>query len=165
VDAPFGYDAYQAIDRTLQVRGLAEYRSFTPEQQVKVLAQVAYWSLKAERIDGAAYQELLTTIETSKQELHRATGGYDLLLTPTLPCVGFPADCVGLDEGTPLAHAVFTAWFNQTGQPALSLPFGHDGQNHPIGVQVVGRRFDDLQVLQAGALLERARGSVPAWPF
>ncbi|HEX2529026.1 MAG TPA: amidase [Geminicoccus sp.] len=165
VDPPFGHDAYQAIDRTLQVRGLAEYRSFTPEQQVKVLAQVAYWSLKAERIDGAAYQDLLNTIEASKQELHRAIGGYDLLLTPTLPCVSFPADRVGLDEATPLAHATFTAWFNQTGQPALSLPFGHDRHNHPIGVQLVGRRFDDLGVLQAGAFLEQARGRMPDWPF
>jgi Asp-tRNA(Asn)/Glu-tRNA(Gln) amidotransferase A subunit family amidase len=165
LDPPFSFDAYDAIDRTLQVRGLAEYRSFTPEQQVKVLAQIAYWSLKAERLDGAAYQDLLNTIEASKMELQRAIAGYDLLLTPTLPCVSFPAEQVGLDEATPLAHCTFTAWFNQTGQPALSLPFGHDGKNHPIGVQLVGQRFDDLGVLQAAAYLESVRAPMPPWPF
>ncbi|WP_205624889.1 amidase [Geminicoccus roseus] len=165
LNPPFAYDAYAAIDQTLQVRGLAEYRSFTADQQAKVLPQVAAWSLKAEAIDGARYHELLGLIENAKLELHAAIGGYDLLLTPTMPCVGFPAEQVGLDEETPLAHATFTAWFNQTGQPALSLPFGHDGRNHPIGVQLVGRRFDDLGVLQAAAYLEKVRGSGPRWPF
>jgi Asp-tRNA(Asn)/Glu-tRNA(Gln) amidotransferase A subunit family amidase len=165
VAPPFGYDAYQAIDRSLQVRGLAEYRSFTPEQQAKVLPQVRDWSLQAEGIDGAAYFDLLSAIEASKLELFAAIDRYDLLLTPTLPCVSFPAEQVGLDVATPLAHATFTAWFNQTGQPALSLPFGHDGKNHPIGVQLAGRRFDDLGVLQAAAFLEQAREPMPAWPF
>lgn len=165
VEPPFAHDAYAAIDRTLQVRGLAEYRSFTPEQQARVLPRVRDWSLKGQDIDGAAYLDLLNEIEASKLELHRAIGGFDLLLTPTLPCVSFPADRVGLDEDTPLAHCMFTAWFNQTGQPALSLPFGHDGHGHPIGVQLVGRRFDDLGVLQAAAYLESARGPMPAWPF
>ena len=165
VAPPFAYDAYEAIDLSLQVRGLAEYRSFTREQQARVLPQVRDWSLKAEGIDGAAYFDLLTRIEASKLELLAAIDRYDFLVTPTLPCVAFPAEQVGLDVETPLAHATFTALFNQTGQPALSLPFGHDAKNRPIGVQVVGRRLDDLGVLQVGAALEKLRRPMPAWPF
>ena len=48
--------------------------------------------------------------------------------------------------------------FDLTGSPALSLPFTLSGEGLPIGVQLVGRRFEDRFVLAAGAALEAARG-------
>lgn len=52
--------------------------------------------------------------------------------------------------------------FNQTAQPASSVHQALVG-GLPVGVQVVGKRFDDLGVLQVSRFLERARGPV-AWP-
>jgi aspartyl-tRNA(Asn)/glutamyl-tRNA(Gln) amidotransferase subunit A len=53
----------------------------------------------------------------------------------------------------------FTAPFNITGQPAVSIPAGTvDGL--PVGVQVVARRHEEPLVLAAGAVMERAR----PWP-
>jgi aspartyl-tRNA(Asn)/glutamyl-tRNA(Gln) amidotransferase subunit A len=87
---------------------------------------------------------------------------YDLLLTPTIAC---PPFAVGLDNPTaiagksvePYAWIPFTYPFNMTGQPASSVPCGFTRDGLPIGLQIVGRRFDDVTVLRASAAFERAR--------
>ncbi|HSF04223.1 MAG TPA: amidase [Methylomirabilota bacterium] len=87
---------------------------------------------------------------------------YDLLLTPTIACPPFP---VGLDNPTEIAgRAVpaygwipFTYPFNMTGQPAASVPCGFTGGGLPVGLQIVGRRNDDVSVLRAAAAFERMR--------
>jgi aspartyl-tRNA(Asn)/glutamyl-tRNA(Gln) amidotransferase subunit A len=87
---------------------------------------------------------------------------YDLLLTPTVACPPFP---VGLDNPTeiagktvrPYAWVPFTYPFNMTGNPAASVPAGFTRDGLPIGLQIVGRRFDDAGVLRAAAAFERAR--------
>jgi aspartyl-tRNA(Asn)/glutamyl-tRNA(Gln) amidotransferase subunit A len=87
---------------------------------------------------------------------------YDLLLTPTIAC---PPFAVGLDNPTeiagtrvePYAWIPFTFPFNMTGQPAASVPCGFTKDGLPVGLQIVGRRFDDVTVLRASAAFERAR--------
>ena len=86
---------------------------------------------------------------------------YDLLLTPTVACPPFK---VGLDNpteigGTPIQEydwIPFTFPFNMTGQPAASVPCGFTRDGLPIGLQIVGRRFDDATVLRAAAAFEKA---------
>jgi aspartyl-tRNA(Asn)/glutamyl-tRNA(Gln) amidotransferase subunit A len=67
------------------------------------------------------------------------------------------------DADVPLRHANFTALFNQTTQPASAV---HQAlvDGLPVGVQVSGKRFDDLGVLQVSHFLEQARGAVD-WPL
>jgi len=87
---------------------------------------------------------------------------HDLLLTPTLAC---PAFKVGLDNATEIAGKPVPEWawtpftypFNLTGQPASSVPCGFTASGLPIGLQLVGRRFDDVTVLRASAAFEAAR--------
>ena len=87
---------------------------------------------------------------------------YDLLLTPTVAC---PPFTVGLDNpteiaGTPVAPydwIPFTFPFNMTGQPGASVPCGFTADRLPIGLQIVGRRFQDALVLRAAAAFEQAQ--------
>jgi aspartyl-tRNA(Asn)/glutamyl-tRNA(Gln) amidotransferase subunit A len=87
---------------------------------------------------------------------------YDLLLTPTIAC---PPFAVGLDNPTEIggkpvsayAWIPFTYPFNMTGQPAASVPCGFTRAGLPVGLQIVGRRFDDVGVLRAAAGFERIR--------
>ena len=84
---------------------------------------------------------------------------FDLLLTPTIAC---PPFAVGLDNpsavaGTPLAPyewIPFTFPFNMTGHPGASVPCGFTRDGLPIGLQIVGRRFEDATVLRAAAAFE-----------
>jgi len=87
---------------------------------------------------------------------------YDLFLTPTLACPPFKA---GIDNPTEIAGRPipdygwipFTYPFNMTGQPAASVPCGFTRDGLPVGLQIVGRRFDDATVLRAAACFERAQ--------
>ncbi|MBI4611588.1 MAG: amidase [Candidatus Rokubacteria bacterium] len=87
---------------------------------------------------------------------------YDLLLTPAVACPPFK---VGLDNpleiaGRPIppyGWIPFTYPFNLTGQPAASVPAGFTRDGLPVGLQIVGRRFDEATVLRAAASFERAQ--------
>ncbi|MGD8999900.1 MAG: amidase family protein, partial [Granulosicoccaceae bacterium] len=50
----------------------------------------------------------------------------------------------------------FTYPFNLTGQPALSVPCGFASNGLPIGLQIIGKRFADKLVLQAGQAYQKA---------
>jgi aspartyl-tRNA(Asn)/glutamyl-tRNA(Gln) amidotransferase subunit A len=78
---------------------------------------------------------------------------FDVLLLPTTASVAAPI--AGLDS---LAYAPrltrYTAPFNLTGLPALSLPCGLSSDGLPIGIQLVGPAWKEAAVLQAGQALE-----------
>jgi len=87
---------------------------------------------------------------------------YDLLLTPTVSVAAFEVGRLNP------AHFPQHAWdwfpwagfsypFNFTGQPAATVPAGFTPSGMPVGLQIVGRRLADLQVLQASAAFEQAR--------
>jgi aspartyl-tRNA(Asn)/glutamyl-tRNA(Gln) amidotransferase subunit A len=87
---------------------------------------------------------------------------YDLLLTPTVACPPFAADGEGpgVIDGRRVDRygwIPYTYPFNATGQPACSVPAGFTRDGLPIGLQIVGRRFDDVTVLRAAAGYERVR--------
>ncbi|WP_116364670.1 amidase [Parahaliea mediterranea] len=83
---------------------------------------------------------------------------YDLLLTPTLPITAFATNRE-VPEDWPSTRwptwTPFTYPFNLTGQPALSVPCGFCADGLPIGLQLVGAKFDDARVLQAGYAYQR----------
>ena len=64
-----------------------------------------------------------------------------------------------------LHHTHYTAWFNQTGQPAAVYREANDAAtNLPIGVQVAARRFDDAGALAVAGYLEATRPAVSPFP-
>ncbi|MEO3828868.1 amidase [Actinomadura sp. B10D3] len=87
---------------------------------------------------------------------------YDALLTPTTADPPTPLDWLKA-EGDPVesyrriaSWSAFTPAYNLSGQPAVSLPFGHGAGGLPIGVQLVGRRFEDDRLVALAAQLEQA---------
>ena len=98
----------------------------------------------------------------------RAHGaGCDLIVAPVLPVPAFPAGRLRPERPTYLSlyHASFTAWFNQTGQPAASICGGRTAvSGMPIGLQIVGKRFHDAEVLRVAVLLEEAFALELPWP-
>ena len=86
----------------------------------------------------------------------------DALLCPT---ESIPAPSVDYDELGSIAEDEqgrflsmdMTMQFNALKLPAMSVPSGFSANGLPTGLQIVGRRFDDLSVLRIGAALERVR--------
>jgi aspartyl-tRNA(Asn)/glutamyl-tRNA(Gln) amidotransferase subunit A len=87
---------------------------------------------------------------------------FDLLLTPTTSVPAFQVGRLN-PEGWPqhawdwFPWASFSYPFNFTGQPATTVPAGFTSGGLPVGLQIVGRRFADLTVLQAARAFETAR--------
>jgi aspartyl-tRNA(Asn)/glutamyl-tRNA(Gln) amidotransferase subunit A len=80
---------------------------------------------------------------------------YDLLLTPTCPVPAPIHNESPEAQKARMSLVAYTAPFNFTGNPALSIPCGKTSDGLPIGIQLVGARQDDVGVLVAGYLLER----------
>ncbi|HET6239473.1 MAG TPA: amidase family protein [Acetobacteraceae bacterium] len=84
---------------------------------------------------------------------------WDFLLTPAVSVAAFPAELL-MPKHWPshdwdwLSWAEFSYPFNMSWNPAASVPCGFTADGLPVGLQVVGRRFDDLGVLQAAAAFE-----------
>lgn len=163
IPAPLAADSYGALDTLYQVRALTEYEALEPEARSQVLPRLVAWLQRGRQLRASDAERAAQRVAVDQQRFAAAQRGLDLVLSPVLPTPSFPAEQVGLDEQLPLLHCSFTAWFNQTGQPALALPFGDDG-GHPVAVQLAGPRFADRLVLAVAARLEAARGRTPAWP-
>ncbi len=88
---------------------------------------------------------------------------YDILITPTLPCTAFKPGwletgtvfpIVGKKSLSIMTWMTFTYPFNLTGLPAASIPSGWDNSGLPIGMQIVGKRYDEKTVLQVSKVFE-----------
>ena len=88
-----------------------------------------------------------------------ATNRFDFVLSPTAPMTAFPAEWASpsRDPLNPFPHIGFTVAFNMSEQPAASVNCGYDKEGLPIGLQIVGRRFDDVGVLRTVRAFEEIR--------
>jgi aspartyl-tRNA(Asn)/glutamyl-tRNA(Gln) amidotransferase subunit A len=80
----------------------------------------------------------------------------DCILAPTAPSAAF---AIGENTEDPIAmylNDVFTVPANLAGIPAISVPAGLSGDGLPLGLQIMGRAFDEETVLRAGEVLEAA---------
>ncbi len=110
------------------------------------------------------YLEAGVMWEELKREVAEYFRRYDLFICPTVPMSAYPHRQTEFNiEGETLLgrHALrATVPWDLTGSPAISVPFGWSSEGMPIGVQVVGRHFDELTVLQAARALESHRGEL-----
>ncbi len=82
----------------------------------------------------------------------------DVLLTPTAPSAAF---AIGEKQDDPIAmylNDVFTVPVNLAGLPGISVPAGLAADGLPLGLQVIGRAFDEATVLRVGEIIEKAAG-------
>lgn len=159
----FTDDAHRALDRVFQVRALAELQAIPAERHELVHPVIRAWCSPAARYSATDATRDGEAVMRSAELMRSACAAYDFVIAPVIPAVGFGADDTGLDPHEPLAHCGYTAWFNQTGQPASALCFGRaDGM--PVGIQVIGPRFADRDVLRLTSWLEARRAFTLDWP-
>ena len=82
----------------------------------------------------------------------------DAILTPTAPSAAF---AIGENEDDPIKmylNDVFTVPASLAGLPGISVPVGLSGEGLPLGLQILGKAFDEETVLKVGHVLEQAAG-------
>jgi amidase len=113
-------------------------------------------------LSGSEFYQALATLRLAARTEIEATQGYDAVLTPTLaqppPLVGQIRndDDPAQDFGAQKRFTPFTAPYNMSGQPAVSLPLFWTDAGLPIGIQLIGRPCDEVTLLRLSAQLEAA---------
>lgn len=154
------------VDRFWRMRSWLDFAKLPPERQAQVLPYIRAWISPAQHYSGADVFEGYSQMAAIRDATVAATAAFDIVLSPTAPCLAFNAEWPGPtnDPSQPLEHINHTIAFSMSEQPALSVPAGMaDGDEDddpplPIGLQISGRRHDDLGVLRAGRLWEKLRG-------
>ena len=93
-----------------------------------------------------------------KRDFDDAWNDVDVVLTPTTPS---PAFAIGEKSGNPLSmylEDIFTVTVNMAGLPGISIPAGLSGQGTPLGLQLIGKPFDEGTLFKAGKAIEDAVG-------
>jgi aspartyl-tRNA(Asn)/glutamyl-tRNA(Gln) amidotransferase subunit A len=92
------------------------------------------------------------------RDFDQAFAKVDALLTPTAPSAAFGMGEKMDDPVTMYLNDVFTVPASLAGVPAMSVPAGLDAQGLPLGLQIIGRHFDEETVFAVGGALEQAAG-------
>lgn len=110
------------------------------------------------------YLTALRTIQSASREVGKFFADYDVLLTPVLAEPPVNIGTFDAPESNPMQaweriveFAPFTATFNATGQPAMSVPLYWNRDNLPVGTHFVGRFGDEATLFRLAAQLEEAR--------
>ncbi len=91
-----------------------------------------------------------------KEDFEKAFEKVDAILTPTAPTAAFSVDNAPTDAVTMYLNDVFTVPTSLAGLPAISVPSGLNNNGLPLGLQIIGRAFDEINLLRVAKALENA---------
>lgn len=97
-----------------------------------------------------------------KNDFDEAFKKVDVLLTPTTPSPAFAAGEISGDPLEMYLNDILTVTVNMAGLPGLSVPAGMSSNGLPLGLQLIGKPFDEGTLLRAGQVIEQAAGELPA---
>ena len=160
------------------VGGFFEARSYSeisrmPEAvREKILPFIVQWAMhRAKGFSGDTVMGFVAQLMAMREATVAATHAYDFVISPVCPVPAFKAEHCSPDNdpGRALEHIAFTVPYNMSEQPAASINWTYSTELRsvglPIGVQVAGRRFDDLGVLQISRVIEQIRPQQRPWPI
>jgi aspartyl-tRNA(Asn)/glutamyl-tRNA(Gln) amidotransferase subunit A len=153
--------------RFFEARSYNDYLTLPAERQRKILPFIVQWcTYRAPDFSGRDVMAAYNQIVAMREAAVFACQPFDYVLSPTSPILPYEAElpAPGNDPRNALPHIAFTVAYNMSEQPAASVPWTVSRDGLPIGVQVIGRRFDDGGVLRLSRMLELLRPALPAWP-
>ena len=153
--------------RFFEARSYHDLMQLADPKRARVLPFIAEWcSWRAQHFTGRDVMRAYANVMAMQEAAVAATLAYDFILSPTSPILPYEAELAapGNDPRNALPHIAFTVPYNMSGQPAASVNWSVSAEGLPIGIQVVGRRFDDRGVLRLCRLVETLRPPQRAWP-
>lgn len=169
VDPPFGSDLVPAFETVWAVS--AATAPVPPGQEGRLRPLTRWLRARGRVIPAPEYAAALAAMQSAARSAVTATWQLDAVLTPALatppPAVGAlrdDADPAG-DFAAQKRFTPFTAPYNVTGQPALTLPVQRNADGLPISVQLAGRPTGEGPLLALAAQLEAACPALPRPPL
>ena len=155
------FDGIRYTYRTKEYKNLKELykktrtEGFGPEVKRRII--LGTYVLSSGYYD-AYYKKAQKVRTLVMNEFKKAFEKYDILLTPTSPTVAFD---IGSKSNNPLEMYladICTVSVNIAGLPGISIPCGQDKEGMPIGMQLIGKRFDESTILNAAYTFEQIGG-------
>ncbi|MBS4773305.1 MAG: Asp-tRNA(Asn)/Glu-tRNA(Gln) amidotransferase subunit GatA [Proteobacteria bacterium] len=125
-------------------------------KEVKRRIMIGTYVLSAGYYD-AYYLKAQKVRRLIRDDFAKAFEKCDLILTPTAPCAAFPIGDKTMNSNPILMwlNDIFTVSVSLAGLPAMSLPIGLSTSGLPLGMQLVGKAFDEGTVFKAASVLEK----------
>ncbi len=154
------------LDKFWRARFWGDIEGLSEERRESILPYIYSWAKGGAAVSGVeAVRGFNQTIEMRKT-CGRLFTEVDAVISPTNPIVSYPAEWASPtnDPALPFEHICFTVPWNMSEQPASSINCGFSESGMPIGLQIVGPRFDDMRVLRLSRAFEKWTGGVTNWP-
>ncbi len=159
------------MGRFFEARSGNDIAAMDAATRAKVLPFILEWATwRAPNFKGSEVMSAYNQVVMMREAAVQAVAQYDYVLSPTSPVLPFEAEIAGPgnDPLNAFPHIHFTVAYNMSENPASSTNWAYAGpgshEGLPIGVQIVGQRFDDLGVLQMSRVLEQLRPTQRNWP-
>lgn len=160
LDISFTADELAAAELYYQARCYTEFVTFAEDRR-EAATVIRDWTRPVGQASADSLYNAMNVMRRMREKMVRISETVDFLVLPSVHIPAFAAEAPAPD-----AAALFEPWcntflFNLTEQPASSVPCGLTGAGSPVGMQIVGRRFDDVGVLRMSRAFERAAGPFP----
>jgi len=130
-------------------------------REVKRRVMIGTYVLSAGYYDAyyVRAQKIRTLIKRDFEEAYAR--GVDAILTPATPSAAFAVGEKGSDDPVEMyLNDIFTVTVNMAGLPGIAVPGGVDEQGLPLGLQLIGRAFDEETLFAAAQVIEVAAGRI-----
>ena len=156
------------IDLFWRMRSWLDISALPPERRERVLPFIRQWVAGGAGASAAELFRGFGQFAALRDASVAACQPFDFVLSPVAPLASFPAEHAmpTNDPARAMEHIAFTLPYNMSEQPAISVPCAHHSNGAPIGLQIAGRRHDDLGVLRLARAWERLRpaDALRPWP-
>lgn len=160
-------EMFDGMCRFFEARSYHDFMQLPAARRQRVLPFIAEWcSWRAQGFTGRDVMQAYASVMAMREAAISASAPFDFVLSPTSPILPYEAELAapGNDPRNALPHIAFTVPYNMSEQPAASINWTASSAGLPIGIQLIGRRFDDRGVLRISRLVEMLRPEQRAWP-
>lgn len=154
------------LDNFWRARLWDDLLQLQPSERAKALPYILKWAETAAKLSGVDVVRGFNATMAIRAAAGKLFADLDYVISPVSPVVKFAAELAAPinDPDRPFEHICHTVPWNMAENPAISINGGYDAAGFPIGVQIIGRRFDDIGVLGMAKAFEGLRGAQRAWP-
>lgn len=166
VDGILTREMLDGIDNFFRARMWSDLSKLPEKERAKALPYILKWAERGAKLSGVDVIDGFNQTMAIRAAAAKLFCELDYLISPVSPVVNFPAEFAAPlnDPDKPFEHIGYTVPWNMAENPAVSVNAGYDKHGFPIGLQIVGRRFDDIGVLGMAKAFEGLRGQQKPWP-
>ncbi len=166
VDGILTRDMLDGLDNFWRARMWDDLSKLEPTERARALPYIVQWGERGAKLSGVEVIRGFNATMAIRAAAAKLFYDLDYVISPVSPVVKFPAEFASPlnDPDKPFEHIAYTVPWNMAENPAVSINGGYDADGFPIGVQIIGRRFDDLGVLAMAKAFEGLRGPQRPWP-